>query len=359
MEALHLSPTRAPFLRPQADAFVERILACLDEGALALLISIGHRTGLFDGLASVPSLTAAELAQRAGLDARYVRQWLEAMRVGGIVDHEPGADRYSMPTEHAACLSREGGRRNLAIAAQWIAGLGSIEDSVIEYFVRGGQGELPGRAEEIAEEERRLIARSRIPRVLRRAPGLIRQLEKGIDVLDLDAGSGAMLMELARTYPRSRFQGRDAEGVNLEQSRSEGRARGLTNLEFVGGCVLDEELTRRFDLVFWLRTAPRGADSARVFEWCYRALNRRGRLIVVDRGHPDDLRPVSGRPAGLFQHALACLQLLPGACEAELDGANVLRRRESITATLITLGFSSVDVVRTDDRFYSTYLVER
>lgn len=353
-----MSPSRAPFLRPEADAFSDRVLACLDEGALALLISIGHRTGLFDGMAGAACLTAAELAQRAGLDPRYVTHWLEAMRAGSIVARDP-LDRYSMPAEHAACLSRDGGRRNLAVAAQWIAGLGGVEDAVIEYFVRGGQGELPGRADEIAEEERRLIAHSRIPRVLRHASGLVRRLEKGIDVVDLESGAGTLLLELARTYPRTRFLGRDASGANVESSRAEAKARGLENLEFAGGCVLDEELSRRFDLVLWLRTAPRGADSAAVFEWCRRALRRRGRLVVVDRGHPDDLRPVSGRPAGVFQHALACLQLLPGACEAELDGESALRRREFVTATLVSLGFSSVEVVRTDDRFYTTYVVER
>lgn len=49
------------------DAFAERLLSILNHGALALMISEGHRTGLFDALGDGEPLDAAGLAAKAGL----------------------------------------------------------------------------------------------------------------------------------------------------------------------------------------------------------------------------------------------------------------------------------------------------
>ena len=59
---------------------------------LNYMIDIGHRTGLFVAAARGPA-TSEELADRAGLTERYVREWLGAMVTGGIVDYDAGRPR--------------------------------------------------------------------------------------------------------------------------------------------------------------------------------------------------------------------------------------------------------------------------
>ena len=59
----------------------------LNHGALCL-ISIGHRTGLFDALHAYAPCTSEQLANRSGLNERYVREWLGAMIPARIVDCE-------------------------------------------------------------------------------------------------------------------------------------------------------------------------------------------------------------------------------------------------------------------------------
>jgi hypothetical protein len=61
------------FRQAKADAFVNRMLAILNDGALALMISIGHRTGHFDLMAILPAVGSVELAARAKLNERYWR----------------------------------------------------------------------------------------------------------------------------------------------------------------------------------------------------------------------------------------------------------------------------------------------
>src|SRR3984893_9676298 len=68
----------------RAEGFEKRIIDMLNAGALSLMMSVGHRTGLFDAMAGTAPSTSAEIADRIGLQERYVREWLGAMTVGGI-----------------------------------------------------------------------------------------------------------------------------------------------------------------------------------------------------------------------------------------------------------------------------------
>ncbi|HET9325270.1 MAG TPA: transcriptional regulator, partial [Candidatus Eisenbacteria bacterium] len=62
----------------KADAFAGRLMSALNQGAFCLMASIGHRTGLFDAMRDQPPMTSDALAERAGLNERYVREWLGA-----------------------------------------------------------------------------------------------------------------------------------------------------------------------------------------------------------------------------------------------------------------------------------------
>ena len=122
----------------RAEAFAGRMLDMLNSGALMVMASVGHRTGLFDALAAHGTGTSRELADAAGLDERYVREWLGAMTAGRIVELDPESGRYTLPTEHATWLTRAASPDNLAVEAQWITSLSTVEDDIVECFHSGG-----------------------------------------------------------------------------------------------------------------------------------------------------------------------------------------------------------------------------
>src|SRR5579871_4535286 len=97
-----------------SEAFARRMLGVLNSAGLSLMISIGHRTRLFDLLAQLPPSTSEEIAQKAGLQERYVREWLAAMVTGRIVEYDAASRTYRLPAEHAAWLTRAAGPDNLA-----------------------------------------------------------------------------------------------------------------------------------------------------------------------------------------------------------------------------------------------------
>ena len=111
-----MTVTEQPSLTGSSE-FAERVLDVLNSGMLALMISIGHRSGLFDAMAALPPATSGRIAQVAGLDERYVREWLAAMTTGRIVDHDPAAMTFTLPPAHAAWLTRAAG--GMGLGTMW------------------------------------------------------------------------------------------------------------------------------------------------------------------------------------------------------------------------------------------------
>jgi DNA-binding IclR family transcriptional regulator len=109
--------TQTTYDTERAEAFAGRMLDMLNSAALMVMLSVGHRTGLMDAMSAHGAGTSRELAEAAGLDERYVREWLGGMTAGRIVELDPETGRYSLPAEHAAWTTRAASPDNLAVEA--------------------------------------------------------------------------------------------------------------------------------------------------------------------------------------------------------------------------------------------------
>ena len=129
-------------LPPQKDAcsdtFADRMLDMLNQGALATMISLGHRTSLFDTLSKLPPSTSETIASEANLQERYVREWLGAMVTGRVIAYDANNQTYHLPAAHAAVLTRQAAPDNLAAFAQYIPLFGTVEDGIVKCFHEGG-----------------------------------------------------------------------------------------------------------------------------------------------------------------------------------------------------------------------------
>lgn len=102
------------------------------------MTAIGHRTGLFDIMNDLPPSPSCKIAETANLNERYVREWMGAMVVSGIVEYSSENDTYALPAEHGAWLTRKAASNNMAVIAQFISVLGSVEVHIVECFRKGG-----------------------------------------------------------------------------------------------------------------------------------------------------------------------------------------------------------------------------
>jgi hypothetical protein len=78
----------------KAEAFGDRMMDILNMGSLALMTSVGHRTGLFDAMSGLEASTSQQISDAAGLSERYVREWLGAMLTGGFVEYDASSKSY-------------------------------------------------------------------------------------------------------------------------------------------------------------------------------------------------------------------------------------------------------------------------
>ena len=173
--------------------FAERIIGAIDSASVALLLSIGHQTGLFDTMADLPPATSAQIADAAGLDERYVREWLGGVVTARIVDYDPAAQTYWLPREHAAALTRAAGPDNLARVAQFIPLLAEVEQKIIGCFRTGGglpYSDYPRFHTLMAEVSGEVSDAALIDVILPLADGLPARLRAGASVADIGCGSG-------------------------------------------------------------------------------------------------------------------------------------------------------------------------
>ncbi len=96
-----------PLDQAKSEAFAEQMLGVLNSGALSLMLSIGHKTGLFDTMSHLAPSTSEQIAAAAGLQERYVREWLAAMVTGRIIEYDAAQRTYRLPAEYAAWLTHD------------------------------------------------------------------------------------------------------------------------------------------------------------------------------------------------------------------------------------------------------------
>ncbi|HWP85178.1 MAG TPA: transcriptional regulator, partial [Terriglobia bacterium] len=60
-----MSTGRTQFDQQKAEEFAGKFVEALNHGALCLMASVGHRTGLFDHMREMPPATSDEIAERA------------------------------------------------------------------------------------------------------------------------------------------------------------------------------------------------------------------------------------------------------------------------------------------------------
>ena len=102
------------------------------------MISVGHRTKLFDVMSCIDPATSEQIARAARLNERYVREWLGGMATVGVIEYYPAYGTYYLPSEHAASLTRAAAPANIASTMQFIALVGSLEDQLVGCFLKGG-----------------------------------------------------------------------------------------------------------------------------------------------------------------------------------------------------------------------------
>ncbi|HVW26920.1 MAG TPA: methyltransferase domain-containing protein [Polyangiaceae bacterium] len=342
-------------------AFADQVVGILNGGLTSLMLSIGHRTGLFDRLATLGSVTSSEIATASQLDERYVREWLASLVTARIIDYDGRHRTYRLPPEHAACLTREAGPNNLALFAQGVGQYGAVENAILGCFKSGGgipYDSYPHFHDFAAEMSGvlhdALLVTKIIPTV-----GMAARLTAGIDVLDVGCGKGHALNLLAKAFPNSRFVGIDLCEETVAAARAETAKFGLANARFeqMDAAKLDSPAT--YDFITAFDTIHDQADPARVLSRIREALRPGGTFLCVDIAASSHLADNLGHPLAPTLYAVSTMHCTPVSLAQGGVGLGTMWGQETALQMLGQAGFADVHVQRVEGDLMNNYYVAR
>jgi 2-polyprenyl-3-methyl-5-hydroxy-6-metoxy-1,4-benzoquinol methylase len=342
----------AEFNPAKAEEFSDRLLTALNHGALCLMISVGHRTGLFDAMREMPPATSEEIARKTNLNERYVREWLGAMATGGVVEVDPSGRRFHLPAEHAAFLTRLAGADNIGVFTQYIAVLGGVENDIVECFRKGGgvpYERFPRFHEVMAEDSGQSALSSLDSHVLPLVPGLTEKLKKGIRVLDVGCGRGLIMIRLAELFPSSRFTGLDLSEDAINAARREVAHKGLRNIEFAAADLSDFHEAAEpetFDFVTTFDAVHDQAKPLNVLRGIHRALKSDGIYLMQDIRASSNVAENISHPLGTLLYTVSCMHCMTVSLAQGGEGLGAMWGEEKTCGYLERAGFRSVETHR-------------
>ena len=349
----------------RAEAFAGRMLETLNSAAIAVMISVGHRTGLFDTLAELDAPTSHELAAAAGLDERYVREWLGVMTTGRVVEYEPATDRYRLPAEHASWLTRAASPDNLAVTAQWIPTLAMVEDDIVQCFHEGGgvPYERFGRFHDVmAEESGQTVLSVLFTHILPLVSGAEERLQAGISALDLGCGRGRALLMLAERFPSSSFVGYDLSTEAVAHANAQAAERGLENVRFdardLSTFDVDAE-PESFELVMTFDAVHDQARPLAMLRGIRRSLTAEGVYLMQDIQGSSYVHENMDHPGGPLLYMISCMHCMTVSLAQGGDGLGAMWGEQKARELLTEAGFTAVDVHLLEHDPFNAYFVVR
>ncbi len=346
----------------RVEAFAQRITHTLNDAFLAMMVSIGHQTNLFDTMAELPRATSEEIARAAGLQERYVREWLGAMATGRIVEYEPAGKTYRLPTEHAASLTRAAGANNLATSMLWVSCLGQVEPEVVKCFRLGGGVPYTAysRFHEIMQHwSAQILDATLLERTLPLVPGLVERLRQGIDVLDVGCGSGHAINLMARAFPASRFTGYDFSEEGVAAARAEAVAWGLRNANFAVQNVAAMAGRECFDFATAFDAIHDQAKPRKVLAGIAAALRPHGTFLMVEDRASSHLQENLDHPLGPFLYSVSTMHCMTVSLAQGGEGLGTVWGEQKARELLAEAGFVDVAVHQQPGDIANGYYVAR
>jgi ubiquinone/menaquinone biosynthesis C-methylase UbiE len=266
-----------------------------------------------------------------------------------VIDLDPATNCFSLPSEHAAFLTRAAAADNMAVFSQYIALLGGVEDDIVECFRKGGgvpYEKYPRFHALMAEDSGQSVLSSLETHVLPLVPGLTERLASGITVLDVGCGRGLILIRLAELYGNSRFVGMDLSREATEFAQGAATAKGLQNIEFVAADLsnFDEiALQEAYDFVTTFDAVHDQAKPLRVLKGIYRTLKADGVYLMQDIKGSSHIHNNISHPLGTLLYTVSCMHCMSVSLAQGGEGLGAMWGEEKTREYLKLAGFRSIE----------------
>ena len=334
-------------LEDRAKAFAGKLLGLYTGAALSHMIHIGYETGLFEA-AKAGAATSSELSERAGLNERYVREWLGAMTTGGLFTHQAESGAYTLPPEHAMMLTGDA-VTNMAPLGKMIHAMGKPIPHLIDCFRNGGgvHSDMyrPDFTNCMDDVWRRIYDAQLQEGFLAMVPGLTGRLDAGMHVLELGCGTGHAANLMAKAYPQSTFLGLDVAGDAIEAAREEASAMGVSNVEFDVEDLTHTPQQPRFDLVTAFDVIHDLPGPSLMLKRIRESLRPDGLFVMVEFKFASNVGDNVGNPFAPMYYSISTLYCTTVSLAHGGEGLGTVWGEETARRLLAEAGFTRVDAL--------------
>lgn len=348
-----------PMDKGRVEEFLERFLGYASGATTIGLLAVADRTGMLRWLAANGPATAAELAEGAALEERYVTEVVSGLAAAGTLEYEPESETFELPPEHAAFVADEsspyfmGGWMDMlpsmlaqvegvARAATYGGGVGFEEfgPSIIKGIDRGN-----------APSQRVFLTRRWLPAM----PGMVERLEAGARAADVGCGAGTVPIELGAAYPNSRIFGFDVSAEALAIARS--RASHLDNVEFAEYRAEAIPTDPPFDLITTFDVIHDLADPLAGLTRIREALAEDGKFLMMEPNMSSNLEDNMG-DRGALLYGVSALHCMTQSLAVGGEGLGAAWGRQRAEEYAERAGFSTfAELESITNRFSAFYLL--
>jgi SAM-dependent methyltransferase/predicted transcriptional regulator len=349
------------------DALAERLLTSMIQSAELASVWLGLRLRLYEALREHGPVIVAELAGRAGIDARYAREWLEQQAVAGLLDVEDaGQDaetrRYLLPEAHAQVLLDADHPAHAGATAYWLGAMAEVLQRVPGIY-RSGDG-LP--YPEYGADCRLAIANFNRPMFVNdladwfaAVPELEARLRAdGARVLDVGCGIGWSSISLAKAFGSLRVDGIDSDEASIAEAKANAAEAGVD----------DRVRFRTVDAAELGAAGEGGYDAAFIFEALHdmarpvealaavRALLADGGVVIVADEKVAETFTAPGDEVERLNFAFSWWHCLPASrAETPSVAAGTALRPATVRQWADQAGFADLSTLPVDHAFWRFY----
>jgi 2-polyprenyl-3-methyl-5-hydroxy-6-metoxy-1,4-benzoquinol methylase len=268
------------------DALVGRAIGDISSCYGGVMISIGHRLGLYKALDGAGPLTSRELARRASCAERYVREWLNSQVAGGYLAYHAISDTYELTPEQALVLADEESPVFIPNAWSVPASMWADEDKAVEAFRTGkgiAWGDHDGRLYcGVAAFYRNAYKASLVAEWLPSLDGVVDKLKAGATVADVGCGHGHSTVLMAEAFPASRFHGFDAHAESIAEASSVAAKAGVSGRTSFATARADTYPAAGYDLICFFDCLHDMGDPVAAAAHAAKAIAPDGTVMLIE-----------------------------------------------------------------------------
>ena len=350
-----------------AEAVAGRIFGATLGTAELFTVRLGQVHGLYRAIHAAGSATAAELAQEAGVDLRYLLEWLQSQAISGFLAID-GTDvataRFSLVPGVRETLLDE-------TNPHYAGGMPAIAAAMSHAYPRleaaFGSGEGVAYAEygpeAVAAQEalnRPAYVNSLVSEWLPALPDVQARLHDGARVADLGTGAGWSAIELAKAYPAARIDGYDNDEESIARARRNAAEHGVSDRVDFEVRDIDAVATERarYDLITFFECLHDLSRPAEALAAARLALASGGTVLVMDE-KADETLVAPGDDVQRFLAAASVVWCTPqGRVDADSEVIGAVMRPARLHELATEAGFGAVDILPIEHPFWRFYRLD-